>query len=105
HGTLPPLDISVTGTAGSATTLTALSAVDQTAEAGQAVLAPPSVRADDQFGNPVAGVTVTFAVTAGGGSVTGASRITAADGIATIGSWTLGGAPGANSLTASFAGG
>jgi lysophospholipase L1-like esterase len=44
---------------------------------------------------------VTFAIASGGGSVTGASATTNADGIATVGSWILGPAAGANSLTAS----
>ena len=39
---------------------------------------------------PMADVTVTFTVTAGGGTVTGGTTTTDAQGIATVGGWTLG---------------
>lgn len=60
----------------------------------------PGVRVLDQFGNPVPGVTVTFTVIAGGGTVEGATVESNALGIATVGRWTLG-EPGANTLRAS----
>ena len=47
---------------------------------------------------------VTFAVTSGGGSITGASQTTASNGIASVGSWTLGSAVATNTLTATAAG-
>lgn len=72
----------------------------QTAPAGTDVPVAPSVRVVDQYGNGVAGITVTFTVTAGGGSVTGEEQVTGADGVATVGSWTLGPVPGGNELTA-----
>jgi adhesin/invasin len=72
----------------------------QSATVGTAVATAPSVRVTDVHDNPVPNATVTFAVTGGGGSVTGATQLTDADGIATVGSWTLGTAAGANSLTA-----
>ncbi|MEO5510778.1 MAG: hypothetical protein ABIS27_09105, partial [Longimicrobiales bacterium] len=55
-------------------------------------------------GGNVAGAVVTFAVVTGSGSVTGASVTTGADGIATIGSWTLGTVTGANTISASASG-
>src|SRR5207247_829598 len=58
----------------------------------------------DQFNNPVANVAVTFAVVSGGGSVTGASQLTNASGLATLGSWTLGTSAGTNTLTATTSG-
>jgi adhesin/invasin len=64
----------------------------------------------DAFTNPVPNQSVTFTVSAGGGSVTGATPLTNASGVATIGSWRLsnGGSPsnGAypNSLTVSSSG-
>ncbi|MEX2473152.1 MAG: Ig-like domain-containing protein, partial [Gemmatimonadota bacterium] len=61
----------------------------QTATAGTAVTVAPAVRVEDEFGNPVAGVTVTF-TPSGTGSVTGETPTTDADGIAAVGSWTLG---------------
>ena len=62
------------------------------------------MRIADANGNPVAGAQVTFVVASGGGSVTGATQTTGADGIATVGGWTLGTAAGANTLTASSTG-
>jgi adhesin/invasin len=41
-------------------------------------------------GEPVAGVTVTFRVTQGGGTVLGATQVTGTDGIARVEGWTLG---------------
>src|SRR2546430_3713208 len=55
----------------------------------------------DQFGNPVAGVGVTFAPGTGGGSVSPTSPVTTgADGVAAVTSWTLGTVAGPNTLTA-----
>jgi adhesin/invasin len=48
---------------------------------------------------PVAGATLTFSVTGGGGSVTGGVTTTDANGIATVGSWILGPNPGSNTLS------
>lgn len=72
---------------------------DQNARSGDPVPVPPAVRVLDAAGRPVAGFGVTFVVTRGGGSVTGASQITNANGIARVGSWTLG-SPGQNTLEA-----
>jgi adhesin/invasin len=77
---------------------------NQNVAAGTVVSILPSVRVSDQFGNPVAGAVVTFAVAGGGGSITGGAAPSNVDGIATVGSWTLGGSIGPNSLTATAAG-
>jgi len=69
---------------------------------GAAVVPAPSVIVSNDDGNPASGVTVTFAVTGGGGSLTGATQVTSASGVATVGSWILG--SGANTLTASASG-
>ncbi len=76
----------------------------QTAAAGTAVASAPAVRVVDQRGNPVPNVRVTFAVTAGGGSVTNATATSGADGVAAAGAWTLGAQPGENVLTATASG-
>jgi len=76
---------------------------NQSAVAGTAVPVQPSVRVVDALGNPVSGLTVNFAVTSGGGSVTSASDVTGDDGVAEVG-WTLGSTPGTNNLQASCAG-
>ncbi|HEU4641454.1 MAG TPA: filamin/ABP280 repeat domain-containing protein [Gemmatimonadaceae bacterium] len=77
---------------------------NQSATVGTAVAIAPSVRVTDAFGNNVPGVTVTFAVQSGGGSVTGATPTTDANGVATVGSWTLGPTAGTNTLSATAAG-
>ena len=64
----------------------------------------PSVTVEDTNQAPLAGVTVTFAVTGGGGTVTGASQVTDASGKATVGEWVLGPNTGTNTVTASVAG-
>lgn len=71
--------------------------------AGAAVATRPAVRVKDAGGHPVAGAIVIFAVTSGGGSVTGAIQSADSLGVATVGSWTLGGS-GTNSLTATSSG-
>jgi hypothetical protein len=58
----------------------------------------------DAGGAPVQGVPVTFAVASGGGSITGASASTDVNGLAAPASWTLGPAPGKNTLTATSTG-
>jgi YVTN family beta-propeller protein len=58
----------------------------------------------DANGNGVAGVTVTFTVTGGGGTVTAATQVSSATGVATVGSWTLGKTAGTNTITASSTG-
>jgi hypothetical protein len=68
------------------------------------VAVAPSVIVGDSSNNPVAGVSVTFAVGTGGGSATGLSATTNAAGIAAVGSWTLGAVAGPNTLTATSAG-
>lgn len=106
--TNPPLtstSASVTVTAGSATQIAANSAVSQIAGVGTAVPAAPSVVVRDASLNPVPGVSVTFAVTAGGGTVSPALPVlTNASGVAGLTSWTLGPTPGANQVTATVTG-
>jgi hypothetical protein len=72
----------------------------QTAPAGSKVPVRPAVRVTDAQGDPVQGVTVTFAVTGGGGTVDDPVRTTGSDGIARSGNWTLGPTPGSNTLEA-----
>jgi hypothetical protein len=101
-----PYSSTVSGGGGGATTIAANAGNGQTATVHAAVATPPSVKVTDGGGNPVAGVAVGFAVTAGGGSITGPSPTTDPSGIATVASWTLGTAAGSgnNTLTATSAG-
>ncbi|MCZ6754870.1 MAG: hypothetical protein O7E49_06125, partial [Gemmatimonadetes bacterium] len=73
---------------------------NQTAMVGVSVATPPSVTVTNAAGTGLSGKSVTFAVTAGGGSVTGATATTDAQGVATVGSWTMGTTAGSNTLAA-----
>jgi len=94
-----PVRFTTTGVAGAANSIIANSVTTQSATAGTAVGAPPSVLVRDVGLNPVAGVSVTFAVTAGSGSVVGGAATTNGSGIATLTSWTLGSTAGTNNNT------
>jgi hypothetical protein len=76
----------------------------QTGPVGGALTVQPIVRVVDAFDNGVAGVTVSFALPFGGGAVQNATVITAADGTASAGVWTLGPIAGIQTLLASAAG-
>ena len=77
----------------------------QSALPGSAVAVPPSVYVVDSSGIPRPGVAVTFAVKTGGGSVTGGSAVSDAQGVAKVGQWTLGPNVGTNQLSATLANG
>src|SRR5205807_574794 len=95
-----PVSFSRTATSGTDAMIAANSATRQSATAGTAVSAPPSVIVKDANGNPVAQVAVTFAVATGNGTITGGSQTTNTSGVATVGSWTLSATAGPNTLTA-----
>ena len=57
--------------------------------AGTTLPVAPQVTVTDSFANPIVGLPVTFVVTGGGGSVTGAVVNTDASGVAAVGSWTV----------------
>lgn len=78
---------------------------EQSGAISTALPVPPSVvvRAAST-GLPVPGVTVTFAVTSGGGKVSNLSAISGLDGRATAGTWTMGDAVGLQTLEASAPG-
>ena len=77
----------------------------QSAGAGIALPSPIVMQVSDVLGNPVTanGVTVNFAITTGGGSVAPPSAATNAQGQAST-TWTLGGAAGVQTITATSAG-
>lgn len=103
-GALPAVSFSASATAGAAATILRNSAAVDTGVVLNAVTSP-SVKVVDQYNNPVQGTSVTFAITAGGGTIGGTNPATTdASGIATAGSWTLGSASGTNTLTATSAG-
>ena len=75
----------------------------QGANVGSAVAVAPVVKVVNANDQPVPGVRVNFAIASGGGSVSGTSVNTDANGLAAIGSWTLG-SVGENQLTATVTG-
>src|SRR6266581_3121283 len=92
------------GLSGSPVSFGAVAGVGQLATVATALLTRPAVLLKDAGGNPVAGASVTFTVSGGGGSLTGGTQLTNAAGVATVGSWTLGTIAGPNTLTASAPG-
>jgi hypothetical protein len=85
-------------------TITAASPTSQSSVVKSPVTVPPAIAVRDQNGDPLAGIEVTFAVTQGSGTITGADSTTDANGEASAASWTLGPAAGLNVVTASIAG-
>lgn len=93
--------------AGNATQIAINGGNNGSAPAGSAVSPAPSVIVRDAQNNPVAGVSVTFQIATGGGSVSGGSPqvvATNTSGIAQVGTWTLGPIAGTNTLTAAATG-
>jgi adhesin/invasin len=90
---------SATSTAGTVGGITIVAGDGQSGLVGTILAIAPSVRVADAQDNPVAGVPVQFSVSGGAGSVTGGSQMTDANGVATVGGWTLGPAVGINTLT------
>jgi adhesin/invasin len=96
-----PVAFTATSVAGSASAITKSSTDPTSAVVSSSTTI--SAKVTDAGGNPVAGTTVTFAVTAGGGSVSPASATTNSSGIATS-SFTMGNLVGTNTATASMSG-
>ena len=74
---------------------------NQTGAAGAALPTPIGVTVLDQNGDALSGVSVTFSVAAGGGSLGTPNATTNASGVAST-TWTLGTAAGANEETPDF---
>jgi Domain of unknown function (DUF4082)/Bacterial Ig-like domain (group 1) len=84
-------------------TITKVSGDNQTGTAGTSLTNPLVVQVKNSAGNPQSGVTVSFAVTGGGGSVSPASAVTNASGQAST-TLTLGASSGTNTVSATAAG-
>lgn len=99
-----PVVVSITGGSLAADTLRATTGPSFTGEVGTTLVQSPTVVVLDAFGNPVAGDTVTFTVTAGGGSLGAGQVVSNTNGQAAT-TWTLGLVTGIdnNTLTASLA--
>lgn len=98
-----PVSFTATATAGTASQLTIVSGNNQVAGASQPLPLPVVVKVGDAWDNAVAGTTVTFAVTSGGGSITPTTATTDATGRASV-AWTLGSTLGAQGATATVTG-
>jgi adhesin/invasin len=98
-----PRTITATGIAGAATTLVLESGNNQNGVVGTALAQPLSLRVTDANGNPISAHTVTFAVSAGGGTLSATSVMTDNAGRAQAG-LTLGAAVGQNTVTANAPG-
>ena len=86
-----------------ATSLTIVLGGNQTGLTGEALVNPFVIEVRDQYDDPMAGVTVTFGVLTGGGSLSHTSVDTDADGLAQT-TLTLGSEPGTNTVEASAEG-
>lgn len=95
-----PATFTATGNPGPVASLVKVAGDNQSAGISQPVPVAPTVDLVDFFGNLIPGADVLFEVTGGGGTVTGAQAVSAPDGRATAGSWTLGPVPGPNTLSA-----
>jgi hypothetical protein len=87
-----------------ATTIEVNSVADQQGFTGDFVSENPEVLVRDGNGQPLPGITVKFAVTAGGGSVSNATTVSGPQGRATAGAWTLGPSVGVNTVVGSVDG-
>jgi hypothetical protein len=94
----------VQAVAGPASAMAVAASPPEVAPVSGAVGIAPAVRVTDAHGNGVAGAAVEFAVTRGGGSVSGGSARTDETGVAQAGTWTVGGVEGENELTATSQG-
>lgn len=87
---VPAVTFTATAAPGPVAVLARVSREAQEAVVNTLVPDPPSVRAEDSFGNAVPNVPVSFSISLGTGSLTGEVQTTNASGIATLGSWRLG---------------
>jgi energy-converting hydrogenase Eha subunit A len=104
NGSPDTVVISSIAEAGPAATVAVQAGSGQSAYPNAVVAIAPAAVVRDTFGNPVPRVTVDFAVTAGGGSVSGTPVTTDTNGIAMVGSWRLGPSAGSNTLNATASG-
>jgi plastocyanin len=98
-----PVGFTATAAPGPATTIAGTGGANQSGTVGQVLSDPLRVRVTDGFGNGVPGVSVSWAVTGGGGSIAPPTSVTGADG-STSATLTLGPTPGANTAEAASAG-
>jgi len=76
--------------AGTVASVTAFAGTGQSVVPGEDTPVAPAVIVRDKQGLPVAGASVQFSVTAGGGSLGGATPVSGSDGVARVTRWTVG---------------
>ena len=96
-----PPTILATGVVGPAARLTLVEGSGQSATIGSTVPVSPAVAVADAFGNTIPGLAIVFSVGSGGGTVAGGAPVSDGAGVARVGTWRLGLAPGVNTLVAS----
>ncbi|MDP3910522.1 MAG: S8 family serine peptidase [Gemmatimonadales bacterium] len=94
-----PVTFTATADPGPATQLAIASGDNQTAPAATSLPLALNARAADTYGNGVSGITVSWSVVTGGGTLSAATSQTGTDGVATI-QWTLGRFAGTQTATA-----
>jgi hypothetical protein len=87
---LAPLVFAVNAAAGAPVALSIVDGSNLVGSSGAVVTGAVRVEVRDGFGNGVPGVTVTWAVDAGGGNLAAATSVSNAMGVATAPAWTLG---------------
>ena len=103
-GTVTPLVFTAAATPGAPAISLAHLGDAQTAVVGSTLATTPTILVRDQYSNAVPGVPVTFSVRSGGGTATDTAVTTDANGIAAVGSWTLGTKSGIQKLGAAVFG-
>jgi len=98
-----PATFAATAVAGGVTGLLAAMGGNEAIMAG-ADATPPQVQAVNGAGVGVPGLTVSFAVTAGGGTINTTSAVTDANGVASLAKWTMGPVGAPNTVTATIIG-
>jgi hypothetical protein len=100
-----PVTFTATATAaGAPVSVTAFEGDNQTGLVGFALNIRPAAIVRDAGSAPVPNAQVVFAVTGGGGSITGATVMTGPNGVARVGSWVVGTVAGPNTMTATVTG-
>jgi hypothetical protein len=89
---------------GAAAAISIVAGNNQQAQVGTSLATAPTVLVQDGSNLTVAGATVRFTVTNGGGTVLGDTAVTDIHGHATVGEWIMGTAPGTNILRATVSG-
>jgi hypothetical protein len=101
---LAPVTFTAIANPGPLSRLTPVTAVDQQAPVNTPVPSLPTVRAEDQYGNPISGAAVVFTIVQGNGVLLGAQQSSNELGIAAVGAWTIGRAIGQQIVTATATG-